>query len=250
MKQRLITGILSLLWLLTWGQEDTTWTSGLALYEAGMYQEAFDRWSFLIDDEKPSATLQYNLGNAAYKAGKYPEATYHYFRAVRLAPLYSDGWFNLQLAISKVPTPVGVYIPLEPQNSLEYFVLRFPSQSWGICAIIANALILACFITLFLVKNKLLKYVFFSMTPVLLALGLLCLLAGNMVNRMVHRRVAFVQSKEAYVFKQPDDNGEVLLKTFRGNLVEWKKDNGEWLVVILADGQKGFMFRNEVELLP
>lgn len=250
MKQTLITCILGMLWLITRSQEDTTWTSGLALYKAGNYEAAFDRWSFLTDDEKPSATLHYNLGNAAYKAGKYPDATYHYFRAVRLEPRYSDGWFNLQLAISKVPTPVGVYIPMEPQNSLEHFVLRLPSQSWGICAIIANALILACFVTLFLVKGKLLKYIFFSMTPVLLALGLLCLLAGSMVNRMVHRKVAFVQSKEAYVFKQPDDNGEVLLKTFRGNLVEWKKDHGEWLVVTLADGQKGFMFRHEVELLP
>ena len=73
---------------------------GNQLYEAGDYTGAMGAYQTVLDRGLAAPELEYNLGNAALKAGQIGVAVLHYRRALRLRPNYENAWVNLNYARS------------------------------------------------------------------------------------------------------------------------------------------------------
>jgi Ca-activated chloride channel homolog len=73
---------------------------GSALYKEGKYEEAADKLekSFVTEDIKNEAKGHYNLGNVYYRTGDYQKAIASYQKALELAPDDIDAKYNLELA--------------------------------------------------------------------------------------------------------------------------------------------------------
>lgn len=73
---------------------------GGALYKEGKYEEAADRLekAFVTDDINVEAQARYNLGNVHYRAGDYQKAIEAYQKALELTPDDMDAKYNLELA--------------------------------------------------------------------------------------------------------------------------------------------------------
>lgn len=73
---------------------------GSALYKEGKYEEAVDKLekSFVTGDIKNEAKGHYNLGNVYYRTGDYQKAIASYQKALELVPDDIDAKYNLELA--------------------------------------------------------------------------------------------------------------------------------------------------------
>lgn len=74
-----------------------------AEYREGDFDSAFTMWSLALESASDAHDAErgrycYNLGNAAYRAGRTLESVAWYTAALRLSPGDSDAWANLELA--------------------------------------------------------------------------------------------------------------------------------------------------------
>ncbi|HZE89941.1 MAG TPA: tetratricopeptide repeat protein, partial [Verrucomicrobiae bacterium] len=94
-----------------WGAVETPargkFAAGNAAYERGAYLEAITIYQELEHEGVGSAALEYNLGNALFKAGRLGPAILAYERAARLDPKDADARANLEylrtLTIDRIP---------------------------------------------------------------------------------------------------------------------------------------------------
>lgn len=73
---------------------------GNQAYQEGSYVEAVEAYEAVMEAGFTSAGLEYNLGNAYFKAGELGRAILHWERALKLAPGDEDARANLELARS------------------------------------------------------------------------------------------------------------------------------------------------------
>jgi tetratricopeptide (TPR) repeat protein len=73
---------------------------GSALYKEGKYEEAAEKFqkSFVTEKIENEAMAQYNLGNVFYKMGDYQKAIQSYQKSLELVPDDLDTKYNLELA--------------------------------------------------------------------------------------------------------------------------------------------------------
>jgi len=75
-------------------------------YSAGMYQEAITLFQAALDDnEAQNGPILYNMGNCAFRLGRYAEAVLFYRRAQIRMPRDSQVRFNLDMSEQKL----GIY---------------------------------------------------------------------------------------------------------------------------------------------
>lgn len=72
----------SVFWFIVVSAQDDLFNKGLAAYQKEHYQSAYDAW---MNIEHKSAAVWFNLGNAAAKLTKFPDATVYWLRAGFLA---------------------------------------------------------------------------------------------------------------------------------------------------------------------
>lgn len=78
---------------------------GNALYTEGKFADAAQKYQEAADAGLRSWILEYDLGNAYYRAGEIGKAILHYERAFRINSNQGDVVYNLNLATAKVGDP-------------------------------------------------------------------------------------------------------------------------------------------------
>src|SRR4029077_16225226 len=74
-------------------------------YAEGKFSDAAQKYQALADSGIKNWTLEYNLGNAYYRAGQIGKAILHYERAFRMNSNQNDLLYNLNLATNKAGNP-------------------------------------------------------------------------------------------------------------------------------------------------
>ena len=85
------------------------------MYQEGDYAKAIELYNQILDSDRESAAVYYNLGNAYYKTGETAKAILNYERALLIQPGDKDAKYNLAMAqrstvdnISEILTKRGV----------------------------------------------------------------------------------------------------------------------------------------------
>ncbi len=84
---------------------EDSFKQGNALYAEGKFSDAAQKYQTAADGGLAHWTLEYNLGNAYWRAGQIGKAILHYERAFRLNSGQKDVLYNLNLATTKVGEP-------------------------------------------------------------------------------------------------------------------------------------------------
>ena len=92
----------------TFGAQDSTaFDQANKLFEQGKYSEAIAAYQGLFQQQKVSAALYFNLGNAYFKNGQAGQAILYYRLAQRLDPRDPDIRANLRFARENVASPAA-----------------------------------------------------------------------------------------------------------------------------------------------
>ena len=192
--------------------------AGMA-YQKGDYAKAVELYEQSGEQVGTSAAYFYNLGNAYYKCGRYPDAILNYERSLLLDSDNADTRFNLEMAQARIADKI------EPLGTF-FLVLYF-----------------------FVEKVVLRKIGFFAgLLAVLVAIGANHF-ASEQKARIIHRDSAIIFAPTITVKSSPSESGTDLFVLHEGTKVYLMDRVGEWSEIRLEDGNRGWIPTDKLEII-
>ena len=217
-------------------------------YNAGNYTRAIQLYDSLVATGHESAVLYYNLGNAYYKNDQIGRAVLNYRRALGLDPSMEDARYNLEVASTKAIDKIDV-VP-------EFFMISYARQlresmssnGWALWAVLWFALALAGGVVWFTARSIGVRKAGFSAALV----GLVLSAVGVWAAWSSYREVrpggwGVVVHTATPVVSAPNADGKDLFVLHEGTTVGILDRSGEWIEIVLPNGEKGWTKAEGVE---
>ena len=224
-----------------------------ALYQEQRYDEAAGVYQSMRALGIEDAALDYNLGNAYFKAGRLGLSVLSYERALVLAPSDEDVRTNLLYAnelvadaVEEAPLPLAVRWAVDVYRSLQP---NFLAILLSIAFVLGGAAL-----TLVLYdawrqpqwgRSSAIVVVVICATLALASGGAL----ASKVNAAANRVEAILLTENAYVRSGPGDANPRLAEIHEGLKVRVISEREGWYQVTLANGLTGWLRESELETI-
>jgi len=241
---------------------------GNALYEAGDYESAIDRYTSVVKAGVADKDLYYNLANAYYKIDDLGRAVLFYERAHRVAPRDRDVRENLGLVRSQLRDKQFV----REQNRVTR-TLVWPHNNLSARQMVSLASIcylLLCLLGIVFVFRDSVwvstAYRWLSLVSpgrlaglgkaqdLLAAIAVVFLLfvstgisGYTKVAREKERRVAVVLEEEVPVYSGPTDETTLQFKVHEGTVLGVREERRGWVRIALPGGLSGWVPASSIE---
>ena len=229
--------------------EDATKAEGDSAYMKNDYASAIQIYEALLNRGE-AADIYYNLGNSYYKAGDIAKAILNYERALLLSPGNEDARFNLNMANSHITDkiePVGSFFLTVWIHSL---INTLSSNSWAILGIISFLLFIVGIYLYFFTRNVLLRKIGFFAGLLLLLVSIFSnSFASEQKDKITERNEAIVFAPTITIKSSPAESGTDLFVLHEGTKVKLLDKVGEWSEILLADGNRGWIPTNQIEII-
>lgn len=231
------------------GWAESLWQQGVGAYEQGQWAEACAAWETLSGAGIVSAPLQYNLGNAYFKAGDLPRAILSWERTLKLDPSHADARFNLQFAGNLTQDRIDAVPEFIFKAWLRKLCYGLSSNTWAILGLVLFAAFLAMLLLFLLGPTSAGRKTGFFTGIVLL---LLCV---GTVSFALWQRNEGIRADSAVVMrpvapvKSAPSSGTDLFVLHEGTKVRLLDDVGEWKNIALADGRQGWIRTKDIEVI-
>ena len=217
-------------------------------YADGEFSQAIALYQEVLNSQKVSAEVYYNLGNSQYKSGKYTQAIINYERALLLAPDDDDIRFNLSLANRHIQDAISPLPRMFLVRWWENISNNFSVDEWGKISVISFILVLLLTaIFIFNRSSAIKKLTFWIGILMILATVISYNVAAQQENRLTNQRNAIVTQPSITVKSSPSEGGTDLFLIHEGLKVQIKNQLGSWIEIRLADGNQGWLPDSSVE---
>ncbi len=248
---RLLIYILTfLLTTITVAQNSSIFEQANALYNDGKYAESIDKYNIILDTEKHSAELYFNLANAHYKLNNIAPSIYFYEKALQLSP--NDEEVKSNLAFAKNMTIDAIdNIPLTGFSKIVNKVTN--TMSFDNWAKISVGFVFG-FVILFLLYyftystiNKRLSFIGSVTTLCLMFISLA--FAFHKYNLVKNDSPAIVFEQESKIKSEPNSRSEESFRLHEGTKVQVLDTVNSWSKIKLSDGKTGWVSSDEIKVL-
>ena len=224
-----------------------------ALYQEQRYDEAAGVYESMRALGIEDAALDYNLGNAYFKAGRLGLSVLSYERALVLAPSDEDARTNLLYAnelvadaVDEAPLPLAVRWAVDVYRSLR---LNFLASVLSVAFVLGGA-------ALTLVLYDAWRQPQWGRSSAIVALVICATFAlasggalASKVNAAANRVEAIVLTENAYVRSGPGEANPRLAEIHEGLKVRVISEREGWYQVTLANGLTGWLRASELETI-
>lgn len=211
-------------------------------YRAGDYQKAIELYSEIIKEGYTAPYLFYNLGNAHFKAGDYPNAILNYERAKRLDPGNEDIEVNLNIANTKISDKIEPMPELFLIRWIKGWVFLLSVDVWAYLTVIMMALSVAGIIVYIATRFLLLRKIGFWSGVLFFSLSL-----GTAGSAWSGHHYS-TRSTEAIIFtptitvkSSPDESSTDLFVLHEGTKVTILDQINSWYEIRIANGSVGWL---------
>jgi hypothetical protein len=214
-------------------------------YESGEYGQAVDGYQELIARGVAGAAVYYNLGNALLRDGRLGSAIAAYRRAKVLAPRDEDLDANLRFARDSARDALEPPAPGAIRRTLFFWHYSLSASETIRLAVLASLLVFgALSMQLRRRGSEPLRWI------ALLAGAVLVAAVGSLACRWaLPLRVAVVLPAEVEAFSGTDADTVVRFRLHAGTEVRAVETSGDWVRIVLPDGEQGWIQRDQVELV-
>lgn len=229
---------------------DARYVAAGKAYEQKDFDAAIAGYEGLLQEGYRSPALEYNLGNAHFKAGHLAQSILHYERALKAAPDDEDARYNLRIANLQVVDKIEAIPPVFYRRWMNNLADLLNPDAWSWSLVILSWLLASTVFGFLIIGSPALKKLFFLSSLVLLLLAVSALLAG----RESHRKAtldheAVILSPSLYVKSAPDEKGNDLFILHEGTKVGLLDAVGDWQEIRIANGTVGWVKRNTLEAI-
>lgn len=226
------------------------WSNANAAYAQADYKQAITYYDSIQMLGYTGHDLYYNLGNAYFRDGKIGQSILNYERALDLRPADDDARHNLSVANS--------YVKDKIDNVPEFFLVTWvrslrmslSSNAWAAISLILFAITLSA-VLLYLLSGRLaIRKTGFYTGIIALLLFLLSLSFSSAERRQIlYPEYAIVMHSSASVKSSPDNGSKELFIIHEGTKVKVVREIGQWKEIMIADGNKGWMNSDAIEMI-
>ena len=213
----------------------------IELYEKIIAQE-------LAENNRESAQLHYNLGNAYFRNNELGRAILNFERALLLDPGNSDIRHNLRFARNHTIDHIEPSATAFLTNWISGIRNLLSSNGWALTAIVLFLLFLSCtavFLFVHIVWAK--KTAFYTGIVLFLFLMMANAFAFRQKSERVNRDFAIVMPSGISVNAAPDANSNQLFQLHEGTKVRIRNSDGNWYEIEIANGSVGWTLKTNVE---
>lgn len=219
-------------------------------YAKGDYTKAAELYETALKENGQSATVYYNLGNSYYKANKIAPSILNYERALLLEPGNGDIRFNLEIAklktVDKIE-PVGEFFLTSWFRSIED---SLSTDAWSKFAVACFILLIGSLFLFFFSRKIGIKKAGFYAGICLLVLTVFGnIFAYNQKKSLTQRDSAVIFVPTTTIKSSPDDSGTDLFILHEGTKVKLKSKIGNWNEIETADGNVGWIKKEEIAVI-
>lgn len=220
------------------------------LYDAGEYAKAAESYEELISRGYDNAEIYHNLGNSYYKQDMVAPAIVSYERALKLNPADEDTRFNLRLANLKTVDKIDPIPQFFLNAWIENAYTLISAKTWGLAftmLIWLAALLGVLFVAIRSVTGR--KMLFPSAVLSLAAALVVLFFAFKADEYQSSTKSAVVYQPSVYVKSSPSEESTKLFLLHEGTKLTIDDRVGEWVEIRIADGNKGWVPRQAIEVI-
>lgn len=236
------------------GVDSNLASSAADAYRSGDFKTSIELYEKVINESisnnKVSAQLYYNLGNAYYRDNQLGKAILNFERALLLDPGDSDIRHNLRFANNRKVdriTPAGdIFI----SNWFKAIRNLYSSNEWAIIAIVFFVLaVLSIAVFLFLNVLWIRKTAFYSFIVLFLLVIIFNIFSFSQKREQILGDNAIVMVGAAGVHASPDLNSNELFELHEGSKVKVKSSDGNWYEIEIDNGSVGWTNKDNIEII-
>ncbi len=228
----------------------SNYSKAITLYNDGNFTNAKDLFLELYKNDYKNFEVCYNLGNCYYRLNDFPNAILYYERAKKINPYDKDLLNNLEIANSNIVDKFEVI----PETFLARFWHRltslFTPVVWNVLFFVFLFLVLILLFIVFFAKRKKLRK-----TSLILAIIFFCLfIFTTFINNSI--RSQYQNHNTAIIFENsvsakgsPSTESVDVFVIHKGTKVSVKNSLGEWIEIVLSNGEVGWINSSSVEFI-
>lgn len=221
---------------------DQDYNKSIELYEELVMQG--------LKQEKESAQLYYNLGNAYFRDNQIGKAILNYERALLLNPGDSDIQHNLRFAQNRTEDRIETADNLFLNNWFHAVRDLNHSNGWATLSVIFFILFLISVGTFLFVRILWIrKYSFYSGIVLIVLIVMANVFAFDQKKERIHRKYAIVMTGAARVSAAPNENSNMLFELHEGTKVKIRNTDSGWYEIEIANGSVGWTSKDNVEII-
>ncbi|MCE3280819.1 MAG: hypothetical protein K0S44_3010 [Bacteroidetes bacterium] len=217
-------------------------------YAKGKYEEAINLYNKIISENKESAALYFNLGNAYFKTNNLGLAILNYERAKKLDPDDEDIEANIKLANQQTEDKIEEAPQLflsQWQSSLEDIMTE---KEWGIFLITCLIVSMLLFIIYVFSYSKSIKQIgLFSGSIVLILAFFSFFLGKSKYYTTKNSNTGIIISPSVTVTGSPSEKGIKLFILHEGVKVNITEKSEDWTEIKIANGNVGWVRSSVLE---
>lgn len=231
-------------------QDNTLFEQANTLYNDGKFAEALDKYNAILQSDKHSAELYFNIANAHYKLNHIAPSIYYYEKAAKLAPNDTDIKNNMAFANNMKIDAIDVLPEIGIKKFIKNLTNTFGFDTWAKLSVI----LVFCFVTLFLLYyftySTMHKRLFFisSLSSIFLACIALAFTFHN-YNLAQKDKAAIVFAQESQVKSEPNLRSDEAFTLHEGTKVQILDTVNNWKKIKLADGKTGWIENKDIKKL-
>jgi tetratricopeptide (TPR) repeat protein len=231
-------------------QPDSLFEQGVTHYKAANYQEAVSTWMKILEQDKHSAALYFNLGNAHYKLNNIGPSVYYYEKALQLAPGDDDIANNLLFAEN---ARVDEIEPL-PQTVFQRWNNRVSGvlspDGWAIAAAVFSLAFVVFFLSYYFAASAHRKRLLFVLSIGCVIVFFITLaMAFTTHADALKDKPAIVFAESSEVKNGPTLGSEVSFVIHEGTKVQVLTTEESWARIRLANGKDGWIPLSDIKQL-
>lgn len=220
------------------------------LYNQEDYQQAIEKYQAILNSNRHSPELYYNLANAYLKTEQLGSAIYYYEKAKKMSPDDEDILNNLAFAQKQV---IDVITPI-PKTGFNYLIRRiagyFSVYQWSVWSIVLVFFLSISYLVYAFSFSSLRKRIFFSTFLLGIVLTVFCVaMAYIEKNYQKNHKEAIIFALEVQVKNEPLDGSQVSFLLHEGTKVEVTEALNGWLKIKLADGKVGWIESENLKII-
>ncbi len=227
------------------------WEEATAAYQEGRWSDAIAAYEAILATGRTAPELQYNLGNAWFKAGEPARAILCYERALKLDPSYDDARYNLEFAREQTQDRIDVVPEFIIERWGRSACYLLDSDTWTVLFFVFGILFAGLLLTFLLSARTSWKRVGFYGGIVVLLLALLCL-------DFAHWQLADYRKADSAIVMRPvcsaksspsEASAKDLFVLHEGTKVKILDEVGGWKNIELSDGRTGWVPAADIEVI-
>ena len=221
-------------------------------FRNGDFARSIELFEELIEqariENRESAQLHYNLGNAYFRNNELGRAILNFERALLLNPGDSDIRHNLRFARAHTIDHIEPSGAIFLTNWINVVRNIFNSNQWATAAIVLFLIFIGCIAVFLFVRNVWARKTAFYVGIVVFSLLIVAnLFAFRQKNERMSREFAIVMPSGISVNASPDANSTLLFHLHEGTKVRIRNNDGNWYEIEIDNGSVGWTLKQNVE---